>query len=711
MMARSDRSPRMCSLLAALGMAALLGLPSPAQAGGTRSFSISDHGDLDSGETEGAAIESSGRVTTGFLPARGELSDAASAFSCLGRKGEILVGTADKAAVHRVTTGKRGKKKNQVQVERIAELDGVVVTAMAELSGGDVVIATMPGGKLQRMNKRGKLSDFAELPVEQIWALHVHKGKLYAGTGPKGELFELSLSGKDPKVVLDESDKHIMSLMSVGDHLLVGTAPGARLLRLSDEPAGVLLKDFNGDELRAMALTREGLLVAVNKFENRQLGTVDALAKNLARASLSGPPPSGDLQQGRPAKADAAVYHVDLGKGRDLERASESPWDKWFSRDGQYFTSMLALDDLGTVLLASSAEGKVYRLRGPRDVATVADFEERQSTALCKVDKGPVFATVGQGAAAYRLDYTTAKKALYRTKVFDAKQPSDFGALVMRGKGPLTARARVGPSDEPGDRWSKWTSIKITNEPGGGFRGDLGALSQRRYLQLEINLEVPDAELRSLEQFYAPENLAPLLKNVDVSRPSFDEDASHEPSSKVTIRWKVDARDEDDLVYDVRARPEGTGESQWIPLHENDEPVTKRELSWDLSTVPDGIYEIEVVASDEPSNGAGNARTDELTSAPFVVDRQRPRIEDFRYAGGKITANIRDTGGYVHDVSYSVDDAKFRTVASSDGLYDEPNESVSFTPRDLRPGTHRIVLRARDSYGNLETAAIIAKVE
>jgi len=713
MMARSLIRPRSRSrhcIGGAVALAAALALPAAAWAGGTRSFTLSDHDELDGGETEGAAIETSGRVTPGFIPARGGLPDAASAFSCLGRTGEVWVGTADEAAVHRVSVGKGKKGKDEVLVERIAKLDGVVVSAMVELPGGDVVVATVPGGKLQRLDRKGKLSDFAELPVEQVWALHVHGGKLYAGTGPKGELFAMSLAGKDPKVVLDESDKHIMTMMSVGDALVVGTAPGARLLRVGDAPEGVLLKDFNGDELRAMALTREGLLVAVNTFEDRQLGTVDALAKNLARASLSGPPPSGDLQQTRPTKADATVYHVDLGRGRDVERASEAAWDEWFSREDQYFTSMLALDDVGTVLLASSAEGKVYRLRGPRDAATVADFEERQTTALCRMDKGPVFATVGQGAAAYRLESATAKKALYRTEVLDAKQPSDFGALVMRGKGPLGARVRVGPSEEPSERWSAWSTVKIEASPGGEFRGDLSQVDRRRYLQLEVELKVPDAELRSLEQFYAPENLPPLLQDVDVSRPSLDE-SDEEPSPKVTIRWKVDARDDDDLVYDVRARPEGSGEAQWIPLHERGEPVTKRELSWDLSTVPDGIYEIEVVASDEPSNGAGRARTDELRSAPFVVDRARPRIEDLRFGAGKLSATVRDTGGYVHDVSYRVDDGGFHVVAAADGLFDEPVESVAFELTDLRPGTHRVVVRARDSFGNIETSAIIVKAE
>ncbi|MEX1367919.1 MAG: hypothetical protein AB1Z98_32620, partial [Nannocystaceae bacterium] len=643
--------------------ATLTAAPLPALAGGTRSFELEDFSSFDAGETEGAAIEASGKVTVGFTPARGAPEDATSAFTCLGRRSDVLVGTSDEAAIHRVSLGSRGKDKGKVQVERLAKLSGVVVTAMVELSGGDLVVATLPGGKLQRVTAKGKVSDFAELPVEQIWALTVHDAKLYAGTGPKGELFEMSLSGKDPKVVLDDSDKHVMSLLSVGDVLLAGTAPGARLLQVGDEPEGLLLNDFSGDELRDMVTTRQGLLVAVNTFEDRNLGSADALAQNLARSSISGPPPSGDLDQQRPAKADAAVYHVDLGKGRDVARASEAPWEEWLTRDGQYFTSLLALDDVGTVLVASSAEGKVYRMRGPRDAATVADFEERQATDLCRAASGPIFATAGQGAAAYHLLSSPAKKARYRTKVLDAKQPSSFGALALRGKGPLTARARTGPSDEPNERWSKWTDVKLQTEPAGLMRGELTGVRQRRYLQLEVSLGSPDAELRGLEQFYAPENLAPLMTNVELSRPSFDDDDLKEPSAKVTIRWKVDARDDDDLEFGVRARPEGTGETQWIPLHDSDEPVTTRELSWDLSTVPDGIYEVEVVASDEPSNGAGRARTDQLRSPPFVVDRRRPTIDDLRYGAGKLSATVRDDGTYVHDAAVKVDDG---VVAGAD---------------------------------------------
>jgi hypothetical protein len=54
---------------------------------------------------------------------------------------------------------------------------------MVELPGGDVVAATVPGGKLVRIDGKGKVTPFAALEgVEQIWALVIHDGKLLAGT-------------------------------------------------------------------------------------------------------------------------------------------------------------------------------------------------------------------------------------------------------------------------------------------------------------------------------------------------------------------------------------------------------------------------------------------------------------------------------------------------------------------------------------------------
>lgn len=718
---RSRRPAQTCpsghlrrGLALALALALPGVLPGVAQAGGTRTFRVSDFDDFDSGEAEGAAIEASGKVSVGLLPTRAEVPGA-SAFTCLAdpKDGkQAWVGTADAATIQRVNLGgKPGKDgKAAPKVEQVAALKGAVVSALAQLPGGDLLAATLPGGTIHRVDSKGQISSFAELKVEQIWAIVPHQGRLLVATGPRGELFSLNLEGKDTKVLLDSDEKDILSVLTIGKDIIVGTSPGAKLLQVGDPVEGVLLQDFPGDEVRALALTDAGLVAAVNDFSDRGLSSLQALTKNLGRTSLVGQPSEGSLDaspSSPQSSADLMFVPLVAGKAPDLARAGELAWETWLHRDKQYFTSVLAGPGKAEVLVASSQQGKVYRVRGRRDVAVIADLEERQTTALCALKGGGVLATAGDGAAAYLLaspGQAAAGKARYRSKVFDAKQPAAYGAVYLRGAGPLTLRARSGPGEDIDRRWSEWKTVPLTRS-GDAQRGAL-AVPSRRYVQLEVGLE-GQAELRDISLFYAPENLPPLVQSVSVTRPSFEADDDAEPEAKLTIKWRAEARDDDDLVYEVRIRPEGGGASEWIKLG-GEAPVTKKELKWDLASVPDGVYEAQILASDEPSNGSARARTDEVVSAPFIVDHQRPVIADAKVQGARISARARDTGSHIHDVAYAIDGGPFRAASPADGLFDADDEAFEIVlPPDLKPGKHRVVLRARDAFGNLGTLAVL----
>lgn len=714
----------------ALALAALM-VPASAQAGGTKTFRVADFDDFDSGEAEGAAIEASGKVTAGLTPARADLPGA-SVFTCIadGKDGKLAyVGTADAATVQRVRLdgkpGKDDKKGDPVapKVEKLAELKGAVVSALAQLPGGDLLAATLPGGVIHRIHLtdgKGKVSTFAELKVEQIWAIVPHQGRLLIGTGPKGELLSLDMNGKDTKVLIDSDEKDILSIVTLGKEIVVGTSPGAKVLQVGGPVEGVLLQDFTGDEVRALAVTDTGLVAAVNDFSDRGISSVQALTKNLGRTSLVGLPTEGTLDAtGTSPQSTADLMFVPLttAKGLDLARAGELAWESWLHRDKQYFTAVIHSASPGTagakneLLVASSQQGKIYRVRGRRDVAVVADLEERQATALCPLKGGGVLATAGDGAAVYRLaspGATPTAKARYRSKVFDAKQPATYGAVYLRGGGPLSLRARSGPGEEPDKRWSEWKTVTLARQ-GDAVRGAL-AVPSRRYVQLEVGLDAV-SELRDISLFYAPENLAPLVQSVDIAGPEIDDEDEGEPDPKLTIKWKAEARDDDELVYEVRIRPEGSDATQWIKLG-GENPVTKKELKWDLGSVPDGVYEAQIVASDEPSNGSARARTDEVVSAPFIVDHKRPTIDDVKVQGPRIVARARDEGSRILGVSYSIDGGAFRAASPADGLFDADSETFEVTlPPDLKPGKHRVVLRARDAFGNLGTVAVIATTD
>lgn len=692
--------------LAGLGLfVATIPVALTANAGGTRTHDVESFSDLDDGEVDGAAVEGTGRVTRGFDTSRADISGSSVAFTCLAAGKKAFVGTADKATIQTVEL--TGGKKAEPKVKQLAELPGVVVTSMVSLKNGDVLAATLPGGDIHRIDKKGKVEPFATLSVDSIWDMEVHKGRLLVATGGKGELHSLSLDGKDDNVVLDVSERHLLSVAATGDTIFAGSSPSAKLYQVSDDVEGILAHDFSGTELHNIAFTDRGLVAAVNDFSDRGINTLKNLTTQLNRTSLTAPPPSSPTSSDDEPKASAEVWYVDLGPKMDTARASEAAWEKWLDKDRQYFTGLTTVDKGKSVLVSSSRAGKIYRLRGRRDVSTIADLEERQATSICALSDQRVLATTGDGAAVYGLQSVPAAKSLYFSDILDAKQPADYGALELRGIGKLTVRARSGPSEDPDEkRWSAWKPVKLTQD-GASRRGTI-AVPHRRYLQLEVSLDDADSELQDFKIFYTPENLAPLIKQVAVSGPSFDEDDDDEPDAEAKIAWKAEARDEDDLIYEVRLRERG--DKGWTRLDEDG--TTKEELSLDLTTVPDGVYEVGVVASDEPSNGTDRAATDELISAPFVVDRTRPKIDSVKAGNNRsVTGVARDDAGRIHDVAFAIDGREFRPASASDGIYDQATESFELTlPDDLRPGRHRLVIRARDNHGNIASAALAVEI-
>lgn len=695
-MSRMSRMSR-ARLLLVTSLFALV--PLVVEAGGTQTHAADSFDEFDSGEVEGAAIEGSGKLTRGYATSKADIK-ASVAFSCLSDGKQAWVGTADDATIQTVKL--QGKTP---AVEQLAKLEGVVVSAMARLPGGDLVVASLPGGKLLRVDAKGKVSDFAELKVETIWTIVPHAGRLLIGTGPEGELWSIGTDGKDAKVVLDTPDKDVLTIATIGEAIVVGTAPKARLYMVDAKLEGVLLHEFTGDELRALAVSGNTLVAAVNDFEDRGISSRQALTSQLNRASLTGEKPQ-DSNTDRPrASADTELWAIDLGPKRDILRAQDGAWDKWLSKAGQYFIDLLAVDDKGTVLAASSAGGRIYRVRGHRDVAVVADLEQRQATALCALPDGDVLATAGDGAAVHVLQAKApAAKARWVSKVYDAKRPARYGAFVLEAKGKVELRVRTGPTAEVDARWSEWKSISLTRE-GTQLRGS-GDLPQRRYLQVEVSLVDADAELRGFTVFHAPENLGPRVEAIDVDPPSFSFSDDDETKSTIKIGWEVEAVDGDDMIYDLRIRPEGGGDDEWIKLNQ-DGPLDKKEFTLDLDTLPDGVYELQLRASDEPAVGSAAARSDVLISEPFVVDRTRPTLEGVKLEGARITGLAKDQGGFVHDVAFALDGGGFRAASPSDGIFDSASERFEIAlPDDLAPGKHRVVVRARDSRGNLETFAL-----
>ncbi|MBL7134618.1 MAG: hypothetical protein ISS78_11015, partial [Phycisphaerae bacterium] len=119
---------------------------------------------------------------------------------------------------------------------------------------------------------------------------------------------------------------------------------------------------------------------------------------------------------------------------------------------------------------------------------------------------------------------------------------------------------------------------------------------------------------------------------------------------------------------------------------------------------------LRVTASDRPANAQADALEAARISEPVTVDNTPPVLA--RLAGraqGKtitLSGQVVDALSRIRAIQYSIDsDTEWFAVAAGDGITDSPRETFGFDIKDVKPGTHRIAVRAIDTLGNAGYAA------
>jgi hypothetical protein len=206
----------------------------------------------------------------------------------------------------------------------------------------------------------------------------------------------------------------------------------------------------------------------------------------------------------------------------------------------------------------------------------------------------------------------------------------------------------------------------------------------------------------------------------------FTPDANAQPliaqkdKSAITARWAAHDDNGDDLIYSVWYR--GAGERNWRLLKDK---VTEKYLSFDSSLLPDGNYELKVVASDSPDHTEADALTGEKVSAAFVVDTTPPvpgTLTATLVAGNKIhaTFSARDATSPISHAEYSVDAGPWQYLDPLGRVSDSLEERYDFTasvpvvPADavagvVNPAEHVLAIRVYDRYENVVTAKTVVR--
>jgi hypothetical protein len=561
----------------------------------------------------------------------------------------------------------------------------LVVSALAVDADGVVYAAGVPGGRIYRIGAAAGEAK-VQLPDPYIWALAFDRdGNLLAATGPNGKLYRVEKGGGWVKEVFQsDRDKNLISLLvdPAGD-IYCGTAENGILYRVRTDGKVEAVFNFKEREVRALALSPEGLLVGTNvpKKEFNQVAFVGGLSGTLASEQWG---PGGSRQDVMQKIAGAALYRIDA-TGRVDELAS---FEKTF------LLGVGAGAD-GGAFVATGDSGRVFSVDRDRRVATAIDLEEDQVLCLAMGEGFPVALGAGSPAAVHAVARARGAQGQFTSKVLDAKFAAAWGRAEWAGQGDLAFWFRSGHTEKPDRTWSDWRGpVKASGEPVPCPRG--------RYLQMRVDFggAEPAAELARFRLAYAAQNQRPVVREFAVgqARPGDTFPLSipkAEPAVK--LRVKADDPDGDRLVYRFFYRVEGG--TLWVPVLPD--PTDKPEVDWNTDSLPDGTYLVRVEASDESTNT--DALTAERVSRPLVVDHGKPRVEDFTLGGGavpEVHGTAADDASPVTQIDVQIDEEEWRAVPPEDRVCDSRKESFSFTLPGLASGLHRVKVRVWDSAGN-----------
>jgi len=189
----------------------------------------------------------------------------------------------------------------------------------------------------------------------------------------------------------------------------------------------------------------------------------------------------------------------------------------------------------------------------------------------------------------------------------------------------------------------------------------------------------------------------------------------------ITVRWATHDDDGDDLIYSLYLR--GDGEKVWRLLKDQ---ITDKFYSFDATLIPDGGYQIRVVASDSPSHTPADALTGAKESERFEVDTTPPVVSGLTATatttcGGApclqsatVTFDAEDAISPIAHAEYSLDAGTWQFIEPVGGLSDSKREhyQVSLPPAGLdgKAGEHLITVRVYDRHDNVGVAKAVFSI-
>lgn len=716
---------------------------SSALAQGTRLWTESTFQQLEQGTPHGVAIASDGRLLPG--PASTLIYTSPSTYVwdvAADKKGNAYLATGSPATVIKVTPA--GKATTLFKTKDLN------VEAVTVGPHGSIYAATMPSGKVYKLNPDTANATDATAQVifnpaqtkekpKYIWALKFGpNGDLYIATGEPAAIYRVPPGGK-PALFFKSDEVHLDSLaFAPNGDLIAGSVGSGLVYRISNDGKAFVLFDAPKKEITSVAVAPDGTIYAAGVGE-KGLNTLPPLP--VTNSSTSGV--TATITVVSVGSLQSASQNTLIPNGSQIYAISPSgvPHVLWSNSNEVVYDLLWTRHGL---LASTGNHGHIYRIRANGDYEDIAHLEASQAISFADSTSGIYVGTANAGKL-YRLSHGQSPTSTYVSPVFDAGVVTLWGRAEVqtRTPGDVQMFARSGNIENPARGWSDWQPVTINH-------GDLGVTSSR-FVQWKLVLH-PGAMINSVGLNFLPVNIAPVVDNVVVvpgvrankasssasanavtinfqSAQSNSVDLSQQASqtplvgakdkSAITVRWAAHDDNGDKLVYSLYYRTQR--EQNWLLLRKG---LRGTHYTFGADLLPDGIYRIKVVASDQPSHSPGKGLTGSLVSNDFVVDTTTPTISQLiaHIQGNRLHVSFTATDPMspIARAQFSIDAGRWQYIAPigriSDSLtehydfavplpksHDEPAAEIS------NPSEHVITVRVFDRNQNVDVAKSVVQ--
>lgn len=729
----------------------------------TKMWNNSDPVDISNGKLQNVSINSFGKFT--LSPDKHRINEIPAAYVwCLVADGtdSLFASTGIPGSIFKVN--------HNGNIEEFFRTTEQHIKTLAIDSAGNIFAGTLPNGKIFRITSKGKGELFCELPDPYIWdMISDYNGNLYAATGDKGIIYKISDKGVS-SVFFDSSFSNILDLVIDNDrNIYAACEPEGLVYKITPDGRASVLYDADEDEIHCLAIDKNGVLYA-----GTSSGTPPVLhtpsppaqpevllpldIENFAgepgnvwmnyllsddEIEIPAPPPIKDIHVDNRIKARPvipemnAVYRIDKDG-----RVSEI-----FVVEG--FILCLSVDEYNNVLVGTGNKAKLFKIDTKKEVSLLYDFSESQILQILSYKNGGNYIATGNNANIYKLSNTYSREGIYESIVHDTTYISSWGCISWTGETPLQTNiilsTRAGNNRKPDITWSDWTQ---------GHQSNCEKIKSpsARFIQYRATFTTDNSDITpSLDNVsiaYLPQNQPPVIKRVEVTTtkyfpgnsldnnniskikettPTMQDDVYFNNSRKTDITslnghrklisWEAEDPNNDRLKYDLEYK--SVDESKWKELKRNVKELN--EFYWNTKRVPDGYYQVKVIAFDDLDNPLEFALNEEVESDKFIIDNTRPIVLNLNAVIESESLDIHGRPGYtiivsgtakdemcnIKDIQYSIDSEDWQTAFPEDKIFDSTEETFLLKIPYISSDEHTIVVNAFDNEGNIGSSRIV----